>query len=376
MHAAGYRVVSGDCPTVGIAGGYTQGGGHSLLNSVYGMAADNVLEFEVVTADGKHLIATPIQNEDLYWALAGGGGGTYALVLSMTIKIYKDDGPIGAATLAFNATGPDDQAYSAAIAAWWEFLPTIIDSDSTCLFIINGSNFELQNVTATGRDGDWVADLLQPYRSQLESLNIHFDFASYTPQTYYEHYNAVNGPLPLGVYPTSELFNSRLIPRAVTQDQSRAKSLTDAMLKGIASDPEAGFFFGCSAQNVKDSPQHPDNAVVSYWRDGVAICITIAIYDWSLPEAQMMRRRQHMADVITPMIEAETQDSGAYLNEADPLVYPPDNPAHWQKAFYGDNYPKLKQIKQKYDPDSIFYGNTAVGSEEWRHDKDGRLCKA
>lgn len=34
VHSAGYRIVSGDCPTVGITGGYSQGGGHSLLNSV------------------------------------------------------------------------------------------------------------------------------------------------------------------------------------------------------------------------------------------------------------------------------------------------------------------------------------------------------
>lgn len=71
--AAGYRVVGGDCPTVGISGGYTQGGGHSLLNSAYGMAADQVLEWEVVTTQGEHLIATPTENEDLYWALSGGG---------------------------------------------------------------------------------------------------------------------------------------------------------------------------------------------------------------------------------------------------------------------------------------------------------------
>ena len=101
--AAGYRMVTGDCPTVGVAAGYSMGGGHGLLNSVNGLAADNVLEWEVVTATGEHVVATETQNQDLYWALSGGGGGTYAVVLSMTARIYQD-GQVGAATLRFNRT--------------------------------------------------------------------------------------------------------------------------------------------------------------------------------------------------------------------------------------------------------------------------------
>lgn len=377
VHDAGYRIVGGDCPTVGIAGGYSQGGGHSLLNSVYGMAADNVLEWEVVTADGQHLTATPKQNQDLYWALSGGGGGTYAVVLSMTSKIHRDEGPVGAATLTFNATSAVSNAsYSAAIVAWWQFLPTLLNTSATCLFIIHGDTFQLQNVTATGKTGDEVATLLDPYRSQLRNLSVQHDFTSYTTESYFEHFSDTNGPLPNGIYPTSELFNSRLIPRAVSEDPARSRELTDAMQQGIDSDPSSGFFFGCSAQNVRDVPTHPENAVVPYWRDAVAICINIAIYDWYVPQSEMLRRRAHMADVLTPLIEAATPDSGAYLNEADPLVYPPSSPVKWQNAFYGTNYPRLRQIKDKWDPDSLFYGYTAVGSEDWRQDSEGRLCRA
>lgn len=83
-----YRVVVGDCPDVGLAGGYTQGGGYSLLTGLYGLAADNVLEWEVVTASGQHVVGTPTQNTDLYWALSGGGGGTYGIVVYMTIRMF------------------------------------------------------------------------------------------------------------------------------------------------------------------------------------------------------------------------------------------------------------------------------------------------
>lgn len=60
--------------TVGFAGGYIQGGGHSVLSSLYGMAADQALEFEVITTDGRLVRASPSENADLYWALSGGVG--------------------------------------------------------------------------------------------------------------------------------------------------------------------------------------------------------------------------------------------------------------------------------------------------------------
>ncbi|KAG6361364.1 hypothetical protein INS49_009591 [Diaporthe citri] len=109
--AEGYRAVGGECGSVGIAGGYSQGGGHSILNSKYGMGTDQVLEWEVVTARGEHLIATPEQNTDLYWALGGGGGGTYGVVLSMTTRLHKD-GPFTGGSLGFTL---EDAGNNAAI---------------------------------------------------------------------------------------------------------------------------------------------------------------------------------------------------------------------------------------------------------------------
>lgn len=74
--------VTGSCPTVGLAGGYTQGGGHSSLASKFGLAADNALEFEVVDGSGNVLIANREENTDLFWALSGGGGSTVSSFIS------------------------------------------------------------------------------------------------------------------------------------------------------------------------------------------------------------------------------------------------------------------------------------------------------
>lgn len=62
--------------TVGLAGGFFQGGGHSSYTSFYGLAADHVVRINAVTADGRLVTADAETNEDLYWAFRGGGGGT------------------------------------------------------------------------------------------------------------------------------------------------------------------------------------------------------------------------------------------------------------------------------------------------------------
>lgn len=76
-----------------------------------------------------------------------------------------------------------------------------------------------------------------------------------------------------------------------------------------------------------------------------------------------------MTTVLNPALEAVTPGGGAYLNEAD--INQPD----WQTTFYGTNYARLLSIKNRYDPDHIFWGPTAVGSERWEGSADGRLCR-
>src|SRR5204863_4714555 len=126
-NARGLRIVGGSCPTVGLAGGYTQGGGHSCLSSTYGLGADQALEWEVMTADGKLITASPTENSDLYWALSGGGGGTYGVVLSLTSKVYPD-GEIGGASLALSSDTISQDAFWDVISLWNAGLPAIVDA--------------------------------------------------------------------------------------------------------------------------------------------------------------------------------------------------------------------------------------------------------
>ena len=75
---AGAYVQGGGCTTVGVAG-LVQSGGFGSFSKHYGTCAAGLLEAEVVTADGKIRVANACTNPDLFWALKGGGGGTFGV---------------------------------------------------------------------------------------------------------------------------------------------------------------------------------------------------------------------------------------------------------------------------------------------------------
>lgn len=91
----GKEIVGGDCSRVGAAGGWLQGGGHGALTPRFGLGVDNTLQWEIVTADGVLKIANACQNKDLFWALRGGGGGTWGVATRTWVKAYPQEELVG-----------------------------------------------------------------------------------------------------------------------------------------------------------------------------------------------------------------------------------------------------------------------------------------
>ena len=179
----GLQIVGGECPTVGLVGGYTQGGGHSALSSRHGLGADQALEWEVVTGTGEYLVANRQQNTDLFWALGGGGGGTYGVVLSLTAKAHEDVPTIGA-NLTFNRTTRD--AYYEAISTYHASVPAMVDGGAMGLTMISNETFTLQSLTVPNATVDEVAAMLSPLINKLKQLGTVYDSQIKQSPTYLE----------------------------------------------------------------------------------------------------------------------------------------------------------------------------------------------
>lgn len=172
-HNAGLVIVGGTGPTVGLAGGYTQGGGHGLLATKFGLAADQALEWEVVTADGEIRSASPTKNPDLYWALAGGGGGTYAAVLSLTVKAYPD-GLTSGANLTFSAAGVSPDIFFSGVEAYLAGLPVLIDAGTASTWLLNKETFILAPAVGVGMTREKMDQLHKPVLDKLQGLGIKY----------------------------------------------------------------------------------------------------------------------------------------------------------------------------------------------------------
>jgi FAD/FMN-containing dehydrogenase len=357
---AGYRLVAGECLTIAVAGGYTQGGGHSMLNTAYGMAADQVLEWEVVTATGEYLIATPEQNSDLYWALSGGSPGAFGVVLSMTAKVHPD-GPIAGGSLSFPNSNPD--SFWEAVSLWIQQASRLVGQNNTIIYLISSDGFQAMAMTLPDQPESAVQSLLSPYLAHLDRLNIAYSLRTSHAPTYHDHFQVYFGAYPEN--PTT-ILNNRIIPRSVSDSPNATAKLIDAF-RGTVS--QGRFILGCSIMDVSRTP-HPPNAVLPAWRDTATSCNVNGLWNFTAPIEVNHALKKELVEVHMPKIEAATPGGGVYANEMDPW-YKGD----WKRSLYGTNYDRLLSIKKRYDPDSLLWGNFSVGSDGSFIDGRGRLCK-
>lgn len=356
--------MGGTCPTVGLAGGYTQGGGHGVLTSLNGLASDSVLEWEVVTADGKLVTASPAENANLYWALSGGGGGTFGVVTSMTTKAYPE-APTTGASLAFNLTTSDE--FWNAIAVLQMGVTPLVDTASVLLIEISNSTVNAL-IAAPLVDESTLREQLDYITSHLNQSAILYSLEIETYPSYFDYFLANFGPLPNGIWPVSHLIGSRLLPRSLFQSQSLTSKL-QAVAQSITTNNEwAISAVTINANRTVANTTTPSNAVLPAWRDALVHYTVYSVWDWT-SDAEMNSRSDRLTDEIIPALEELSPGSGTYANEAN---YRQEN---WQTEFFGSNWNKLNIIKRQWDPRGIFYAPLSAGADQWMENDQGRLCR-
>lgn len=358
--ARGLVVVTGECPTVGLAGGYVQGGGHSALSTNFGLAADNVLEYEVVTASGNHIVASRTKNADLYYALSGGGGGNWGVVTGMTVKAHRPTiGTTSGATLAFFTGSNSEDLFFNAIDAFHEELPDMVDAGTMVVYYFGSAFFQISPITALDKTQAEVADILAPYLARLDNMGVVYSVSFSEFPSYLEHYDNYFGPLPVGnIQVGIAQYGGRLIPRSVIGNLSDTARF-------VASQGVTWIGVGLDVSQFEDS----QTAVLPAWRDTIVHATLTTPWDFQAPWDDMIALQDLMTDVVMPVVEAATPGSGAYMNEAD-FQQP-----NFQEVFFGSNYNKLLRLKNRWDPEGLFYVRNAVGSEEWEVANDGRMCR-
>lgn len=357
--------VGGSSPTVGTAGGWITGGGHSSISNTLGMGVDNVLEMQVVTGTGQYLTASRCQNSDLFYAMRGGGGATFGVVISMTSQAHpKLD--LQVAYIRFVSTNLNNvrnflqvliqNAYTLAKDGWGGYIEPNAMSDQASGFVLFTPKLTNAQAMASMKN---ITDYVNTLGNIVLNNEI-VDGGSF--------YNAYNNYL----VPNEELvglgtaIGSRLIPTTNFQGSSNQEALLDALMN-VVNTVENPFplqqpllyTYGAPLQFLVTTPfNYKDDgtsAITPAWRDSIwHVFINSAFSnEASAADISAAFQRSHTA---ANYLRAITPNSGAYINEAD--TFEP-NPA---ASFWGTaNYKKLTTLKAKYDPKNLLTNHQAIG---------------
>ncbi|PSN64856.1 FAD-binding domain-containing protein [Corynespora cassiicola Philippines] len=367
-HEHGVQVITGSCPTVGIAGGFLQGGGSGPLASTRGMAADQVLELEVVTAGGELMVASPAQNQDLYWAMSGGGGSSYGVVVAVTLRAFAD-GVVGGASLAFSRTNLSSEVvYEEVFGHVLDSVSALIDAGMHFTYTMTPVGFSLGPLTAPGFTVERLRAALAPFTSRLDELGIEYSLNVTSFPDYKSHFWNYWGPYPAGPFLADSMPGTRLIPRESLSVNRTA--LIDVTRNITENSSTVIVYIAANLTHTANKQPIAENAVLPQWRRAAVHALGTLGWDYTIPQSDMLARQAELVNEVVPQLRAVLPaDAGTYLNEAEI-----DN-KNWKQDFFGANYERLREVKSTYDPDRVFYAEYGVGSEDWIRAGDGRLCR-
>ncbi|KAK2873242.1 hypothetical protein FQN49_002498 [Arthroderma sp. PD_2] len=371
----GLTQVIGLSTTVGAAGGYIQGGGHSPLGPWKGMSTDHVLEYKVVTAGARFVTANEYQNPDLFWALRGGGGGTFGVVTSVTLRTFKDV-PTIVSQVNITMAGKANESYWDAVEKFQAYLPTLSDAGCSGYYylvpkVTIGSQSAAVVVTSfyfpNQTDKAYVDDLYKPLFANLSAIpGIDVARSNVAAPSSTEAFRPVFGVTPPRDGGGINILGSRLYSRKLLETPGGAANLTTAIskLRFNSLQPAIGHLVA-GGQVAKN--RDVESALNPSWRK--ALIHLVISRDWSIDAtfAEQEKISTQLTEVDVPLLAAVEPDMGAYVNEADV------NEPKFQQTFWGSNYDTLLRVKKRWDPRGLFFVRSGVGSEPW--DKQG-LCRA
>ena len=326
--AFGLVTTGGTVSHTGIAG-LTLGGGLGWLMSRQGFTCDNLLSADIVTADGKLLTASKSQNEDLFWALRG-GGGNFGVVTSFEYRLHPINPTIVGGMILypvtqakevlrfyrdFSANPPDKLTVFAAMMCTPDGLPVVAMIPAWSGPVTEG----LEYLKPLREFGSPLADLIgeTPY-AQQQTL---FDAA-----------------VPFGMRRYWKAgFNAEL-----------PDDLLDLLISNMAEAPSPYtfllFFHIHGAATRVDLAETPFTARQKQWDIDI-------VSQWNTAEDD--EKNLGWTRALWQQLEPYTK--GAYLNHFDV-----DDGAARVRLAYGQNYERLARLKRKYDPANLFRMNNNI----------------
>lgn len=354
-----------------------QGGGHSRASHDFGLAADQLLEAQVVLYNGEQVLASPNSHKNLYRALRGGGGGTYGIITSAKIKAYRDAPYVAQFFSMMASTKPscDQTAFMEAVAIVFEAMPALADGGlggyGVWQAYDGGRGWNASMSYAFGAKEKSIQDiqgLFEPTLQKLLPYNgtcIHLTVQYTTYDSYWDYYYGTGG----GVC-TAATANFALVSRLFPSEDLSDKTALRKMLNRTAGLPFEGVINGFALLGGKALFQSDTlSGVNPAWRRSYVHYFCGRGWSDQTSYQVVEAIRNDITYTKGEALREFAPSTGVYMNEADWR-----DPWYLQD-FYGEQQPSLVATKMEYDPEGLFYCPTCVGSDAWRMEKGGSLCR-
>jgi FAD/FMN-containing dehydrogenase len=325
----GYAAPGGECPTVSNAG-YSLGGGYGLISRRYGLACDHIVEAEVVNADGRVLRAAEDENPDLLWALRGAGGGGFGVVSKLKYRLDAVPKTVFGGVIAW----PIEQAE--AVLRAYRDLYVDSDDDRVALFMALTTDPYPEGPMVLVVYGLYVGppaeapERLAPLRSLGQPL-----FDAFGTTSYYDLQQTLGDEIVYGL-----------------QSKWRGGYFTDG---GFSDDA-----FSCLVDGFQRSPSGFSMIRFDLLGGGAVARVpgdaTAFAHRGSLFYASIISQwaQDSSADANLEWTDTLLADLQPFLNSEVYQNYADEDLADWAGAYYGANYPRLREVKQRYDPTDFF----------------------
>jgi FAD/FMN-containing dehydrogenase len=386
----GKYVQGGGCTTVGLAG-LVQSGGFNSFSKHYGTAAGSLLEAEVVTADGAIRIANACTNSDLFWALKGGGGGSFGVVSKLTLRLHEL--PEFFSFVIFTVKTASDDAYRRLIRQFVTYYREHLFNDHWGgLAFLTPDNLLGIRMIACGLDTEQANRIWQPF----------LDWVGRAPNDYSHQERVIIVSMPArrfwdvkwntgfqmdqrpGAGPNNVWWKtdsrqvgwflwglqSLWLPASLLESDAQAE-LADALFTGSR-------YHGYELQFDKGLAGAPPDAIAAA-RDTAMNPAALTAFGFVIagasnqgfaypgvsghePSAENARHAAEHIERCMDHLRALVPNPGSYVSESN--YFEKD----WQQSYWGTNYQRLADIKRTYDPDGLFFVHNGVGSEQWSTD--------
>ena len=391
---AGRYVQGGGCTSVGVAG-LVQSGGFGSFSKGFGSAAAGLLEAEVVTADGRVRIANACSEPELYWALKGGGGGTFGVVTRLTLRTHDLPEFFGAAWGKLRARS--EEAFRRLLTRFFEFYAASLFNPHWGEQVTIGPDYTFEiSMVSQGMDPKQAEQVWQPFFDWIRAASHDFTVtdkpgAGARPARHWWDLAGSHSMIPdrragapahhawwhgdqeqVGAFLHG--YDSLWLPATLLEAAERPR-LIEALLGGSRRQ-EIGLHFnkglaGAPAGAVTAALDTATNPAAT----GAFALAIIASGEGPLypgmgrgPADEATAQADARAvDQASAPLRGIAPEAASYVSESNYFN------ARWQQAFWGTNYARLRAIKDRYDPDGLFLVHHGVGSEDWSADGFTRL---